>query len=191
MIWTLKKVYLLSILLISIGFIWKFHWSISFFASSFTIINIILAVFALLSVSFLWFLAKRVPLLITLCLAFLLSYFAWISSMALVLFLFFGHLGLSFDFVPSTPFSVYTVLSLTLVNIFSSYGGWQNKVKKIEYTLFSQPVDNFENKVLRYIRKHDGKIRISECAAELKVTENEVKMAIQSLESKDLLKINK
>jgi hypothetical protein len=187
--WTLRKVYLLSMLIISI----MFTYHVIFYGVNYFLIHyVVIAVCAFLTVTLLWFLAKRAPLIIILILAVLLSYFAWIIGVNLVGVLFFGPWYLRYlFFVPFEPFPVFVILSLMLVNISSSYGGWQNRVKKIEYTRVNQIIDNFENKVLRYIREHDMKIRISECATELKVTENEVKMAIQSLENKDLLRINK
>jgi len=179
--WTLKKIYFLSILLL--GIILVFDIFYAFF--HFLIYDAIVVILCLFIVTIEWFLAKRLSLLILIPLAVLIGYVVWVFGFVSM----FGVFEINFfELIPYTPYSAYYLAALVLSGLFSSVGGWRNSQKKIKQTTLEQPISPLEQQVLKYLREHDQKIRISDCATEFNVSKDEIKIAFQSLERKGLLK---
>jgi len=62
---------------------------------------------------------------------------------------------------------------------------WLQKIKS------SKQKSEIEKKLLNYVKKHQGKINLKECAHEIDLTEEQVKEALSRLEQKGIVKRRK
>jgi hypothetical protein len=126
MYWTLKRVYLLSILLFCPFIFYEIY--VGSFYLPFIVIDVIFLFLVIVSV---WIMGKRLSLAISILSAILAGYLGWVFNNFLYPFIESQMYGFSLDFalelwsfsiVPFEPISVYHLIVLELSAILSSYG---------------------------------------------------------------------
>lgn len=134
MYWTLKRVYLISILLFCPLLFYEVY--IGFFYLPFTVVDVGLL---FLVVVIIWIMGTRLSLAISILSAILVGYLGWVFNNFLYPFIESQIYGFSLDFalelwsfslVPFEPISAYQLIVLELSVISSSYGRWRARLEE-------------------------------------------------------------